>query len=209
MNWIRLARVCDIHISRGILLPFRCSDGFGEGFRARLFGDTYQDLLDSTDSSGVHPCLLRLQRPNPAVLRQDQPLKDKIQLLLSNGAMLLRNEVLPGGSPFRRLTRDPGVILCVQVRGCLIQWFTECHDECDGYMLQELCSNWIVHFPQNPRRRDDDCAESECLCRVRYRGLTTLLMLPQQQAAITIFYKVLTISKAARMDCSLNVWHWS
>ncbi|KAG3245395.1 hypothetical protein PI124_g9859 [Phytophthora idaei] len=101
-------------------------------FRARLFGDTYQDLLNSTDSSGATPLFAAATTTESCCVRdkinQFIDRKDKIQLLLSNGAMLLRNEVLPGGSPFRRLTLDPGVILCVQ----------------------ELCSNWIAHVPAKP-----------------------------------------------------------
>ncbi|KAF1786526.1 Ankyrin repeat-containing domain [Phytophthora cactorum] len=158
-------------------------------FRARLFGDTYQDLLDSTDSSGATP-LFAAATTTESCCFIDR--KDKIQLLLSNGAMLLRNEVLPGGSPFRRLTRDPGVILCVQVRGCLIQWFTECHDECDGYMLQELCSNWIVHVPAKPETASMMTVLNLSVC-VGYaiEVLPLLLMLPQQQAAITSFLQSL------------------
>ncbi|KAG3218019.1 hypothetical protein PC129_g11159 [Phytophthora cactorum] len=143
-------------------------------FRARLFGDMYQDLLDSTDSSGATPLFAAATTTESCCvcdkINQFIDRKDKIQLLLSNGAMLLRNEVLPGGSPFRRLTRDPGVILCVQ----------------------ELCSNWIVHVPAKPETASMMTVLNLSVC-VGYaiEVLPLLLMLPQQQAAITSFLQSL------------------
>ncbi|KAG3161958.1 hypothetical protein PI126_g6194 [Phytophthora idaei] len=134
-------------------------------FRARLFGDTYQDLLNSTDSSGATPLFAAATTTESCCVRdkinQFIDRKDKIQLLLSNGAMLLRNEVLPGGSPFRRLTLDPGVILCVQ----------------------ELCSNWIAHVPAKPETATMMTVLNLSVC-VGYaiEVLPLLLMLPQQQA---------------------------
>ncbi|ETO72934.1 hypothetical protein F444_11087 [Phytophthora nicotianae P1976] len=192
--------------------------------RNQLSGDGYSDLLNSTDCLGATPLFAAATTTESRCVRdkinQSIDRKVKMQLLLSHGAMLLRNEAFPGGSPFmllrneafpggspfRRLSRDSGIILCAQVRRCLVQWFAECESEIEGYKLRGFCTNWITHVPVKPKTATTMTVLHLSVCAgYAIDVLPLVLMLPQNQAAITSFLQSLecfiTCSNGLQFDC--------
>ncbi|KAG7381097.1 hypothetical protein PHYPSEUDO_006473 [Phytophthora pseudosyringae] len=179
-------------------------------FRSQVAGDQSHDLLNSIDTFGTTPLLAAAttteSRYSDDKTNQFIDRRVKMQLLLSNGAMLFRNDTLPGGSPFRRSSQGSGITLGAKVRRCLIQWFEECQDEKVGEMLREFSTKWIAHVPSTRESATILSMLSLCVCSgYTLEVLPLLLMLPQEQAAITSFLQSLDVfeccSNGLQFEC--------
>lgn len=157
-----------------------------------------QNLLNSIDSFGSTPLLTAATSTYRITDRQA-----KMQLLLANGAVLLRIELLPGGSPFRPSSGTPGIIVCFQVWRCLVLWFEECEGESQE-LVRDFCMTWIAGLPV------DTVKLSTVLNLVVCAGfagdvLPLLLLLPQTEAAIPAFLRSLeafnSCSNGLLFDC--------
>ncbi|KAL3656742.1 hypothetical protein V7S43_018405 [Phytophthora oleae] len=169
-------------------------------FRAQRSGEPSQDLLNNIDSFGATPLLAA------AISRcQITDRRAKMQLLLANGAVLLRNEQSP---PFRSSAADSGYTVSVQVWQCLVLWLAECRDERKD-LVREFCLKWIAGVPV----RSDTVKLMTVLNLGVCAGfavevLPLLLLLPQEEAAVPGFLRSLdpfkSCSNGLQFDCLIN-----
>ncbi|KAK1938808.1 Ankyrin-3 [Phytophthora citrophthora] len=159
-------------------------------FRDQITGDPNQDLLNSIDSFGSTPLFAAATSRYRVPDRQA-----KMQLLLANGAVLLRNEALPGGLPLRSSSAASGFIVCFQVWKCLVLWVAECREENEA-LVRDFCTKWItgVHV----KAKLMTVLNLAVCAGFAVDVVPLLLLLPQTEGAIPVFLR----SLEAFNDCS-------